>query len=236
MQIHLFTDILWVQFLLSAMILVPEYFGTSSVMLSAAFLSTNSAPSHGTSLKSHYHFHSKNKGVPFLHGVLNSRYYAVVVLGVRDLSSQYLPRTFWSFENLKVIEVFLVNLTPLLACQSYRFLLSIPTTEFPTDKMLLRWTIGRFCGTLTEINASPTQLKTAAPCTTALAHQPNEFQNHSSTLHQQTWIPKRAIGTRWSRAVLVHCAFFLVWFFCKFNQEVQHQTSRRTWNAWRVLF
>lgn len=124
---HLFLDILWVHSLFSAMVLVPEYFGRSSVILAVTFFSSNPA-SLGTSLKTHYHMHCQ-KGVPLIHGewwmadIVRWLFlgYAISILGI-------CLGHFSSIEGLKVIGVFLINMTPLFACQSYRLLLSIPTT------------------------------------------------------------------------------------------------------------
>jgi len=123
---HLFMDILWVHSLFSAMILVPEYFGSSSVMLAIGFLSTN-PPSLGMSLKSHYHHFHSQEGKQFIYGewwiadlikcVLLGYMVSVLII--------YLGH-YYSMALLKQIGVFLMNLTPLFTCESYRLLLSIP--------------------------------------------------------------------------------------------------------------
>lgn len=126
---HLFMDVMWVQLLLSAMILVPEYFGSSSVMLANAFLLSN-PPSLGMSLKSHYHhFHSQKKRQQFVYGdwwladIIKWLFVGYLASALFISLGQYL-----AIPSLRVVGVFLMNLTPYLGCESYRLLLSIPST------------------------------------------------------------------------------------------------------------
>ena len=122
---HIFMDIMWMHSLLSAMVLVPEYFGSSSVVLATVFISTQ-PPNLATSLKTHYHANSQ-KGVPFVHGewwiadivkwIFVGYFIAILSICLGHYSN---------IANLKVIGIFFVNLTPLFACESYQLLLSIP--------------------------------------------------------------------------------------------------------------
>ncbi|CAJ1959789.1 unnamed protein product [Cylindrotheca closterium] len=123
---HMFMDILWVQSLLSAMILIPEYFGSSSVMLATSFMLSNS-PSLGMSLKSHYHHFHSQKGRPFVYGEWwLSDIIKCLFLGYMVSAFCICLGHYSDMANLKVTGVFFMNLTPLFACESYRLLLSIP--------------------------------------------------------------------------------------------------------------
>ncbi|CAJ1959993.1 unnamed protein product [Cylindrotheca closterium] len=124
---HIFMDIIWMHSLLSAMVLVPEYFGASSVMLAITFIGTQ-PPGLATNLKTHYHMNSQNQSVPFVHG----EWWSADI--VRWIFLGYLTAILciclghcFTVPTLKVIGVFLMNLTPLLAFESYRLLLSIPS-------------------------------------------------------------------------------------------------------------
>mmetsp|Transcript_32106 Transcript_32106/g.78012 ORF Transcript_32106/g.78012 Transcript_32106/m.78012 type:complete len:578 (-) Transcript_32106:24-1757(-) len=124
---HNFMDIIWMHSLLSAMVLVPEYFGSSSVVLGTVFISTQ-PPSLATSLKNHYHNHNKRqKGVPFVHGEWwIADIVRLLFLGYM-IAILFISLGHYSdIANLKVIGVFVMNLAPLFACESYQMLLSIP--------------------------------------------------------------------------------------------------------------
>ncbi|CAJ1959792.1 unnamed protein product [Cylindrotheca closterium] len=120
---HVFMDIMWTHSLLSTMVLVPEYFGSSSVMLAITFISIL-PPFLATSLKTHYH---NQKDVPFVHGewwiadILRWIFAGYFIAMMCICLGHYSQIAF-----LKVIGTFALNLTPLFACESYRLLLSIP--------------------------------------------------------------------------------------------------------------
>lgn len=123
---HHFLDIMWVHTLFSAMVLVPDYFGSSSVVLGAIFFATQPV-NLATHLKTHYS-NSGRKGEPFIHGEwwvsdIVRWIYVGYNLAIVGICLGY----YWSQEWLLQLGVFLINLTPLFACQSYRLLLSIPS-------------------------------------------------------------------------------------------------------------
>ncbi|CAJ1959790.1 unnamed protein product [Cylindrotheca closterium] len=122
---HIFMDIMWTHSLLSAMMLVPDYFGSSSVM--AAMIFASGQPLYLViCLKSHYHMKSQ-KVVPFVHGewwiadVARLIFWGYLIAFLCICLGHYTD-----ISNLKVTGVFFMNLTPLFACESYRLLLSLP--------------------------------------------------------------------------------------------------------------
>ncbi|CAJ1959991.1 unnamed protein product [Cylindrotheca closterium] len=123
---HIFMDIMWTHSLLSAMILVPDYFGSSSVIV--AFIFASGQPlSLVICLKTHYRMKSQ-KVVPFVHGEWwMADIVRLILSGDLIALSCIALGHYFTIANLKVIGVFLMNLSPLFACESYRLLLSIPT-------------------------------------------------------------------------------------------------------------
>lgn len=149
---HHFMDSMWLQTLFSAMILLPQYFGSYSIYVAAAMIPL--IPIYlAVSLKTHFcrnvlalaaedntstrFIKSKKKSIQVVWEIINSTctWYSISVLLI------LVGHQVASF-NLLVVGVFVMNATPISSCETYRYHIQkaskrlLPTRNSTKQKLL----------------------------------------------------------------------------------------------------